>query len=329
MDENKSPQDFLNEIFEKSREPEPPIPQPRFEPPGGDDPLPAPPPEKSKRSSFYVYLAILFGAAFLMLLLAYFLQRRGNAAQAELLGQTEEENAALRAENERLAKRLEKEQARGAELEQTSARYWEDYLWELQWNDHSNLLNCLERFVDAGDYLMASVMIQDIDVMFNRHSAGWNNQNLTPAQERRYLELRDKILHGGACMYRSWGPTDEGLEDHADEEDWGGHYVEAVYIADGVFDQKALDTAGPLSLVFREYAISPAYAAQAIEIEFGPDMGGMEVLNSGAFKPSTVELFEEIKADLLERGYLEEIDGVPRMSPSAREMIFSNKTPEG
>ena len=267
-----------------------------------------------------------------MLLLAYFLQRRSNAAQAELLEEVqrlEEENETLQAENEQLAKRLEKEQAHSAELEQTSAQYWEDYLWEVTWNDHSNLLDCLERFVNAGDYLMASVMIQDIDVMFNRHNVSWDNQYLTPAQERRYLELRDKVLHGGACMYRSWGPTAEGLENHADEEDWGGHYVEAVYIADGVFDQKALDTAGPLSFVFREYAISPEYAAQTIEIEFGPDMGGMEVLNSGAFKPSTVELFEEIKADLLERGYLEEIDGAPRMSPSAREMIFSGKALEG
>lgn len=33
---------------------------------------------KNKRSSFYVYLVVLFGAAFLMLLLAYFVQRRNN-----------------------------------------------------------------------------------------------------------------------------------------------------------------------------------------------------------------------------------------------------------
>lgn len=36
-------------------------------------------PEKKKSSPVYVYLAILFGAAFLMLLLAYFVQRRNSA----------------------------------------------------------------------------------------------------------------------------------------------------------------------------------------------------------------------------------------------------------
>ena len=35
-------------------------------------------PKKNKRSSFFVYLAVLFGAAFLMLLLAYFVQQRNN-----------------------------------------------------------------------------------------------------------------------------------------------------------------------------------------------------------------------------------------------------------
>lgn len=40
---------------------------------------------RNKRSSFYVYLAVLFGAAFLMLLLAYFVQRRNNeTAMSEL-----------------------------------------------------------------------------------------------------------------------------------------------------------------------------------------------------------------------------------------------------
>lgn len=40
---------------------------------------PSSPPARNKRSSFFVYLAVLFGAAFLMLLLAYFIQQRNNA----------------------------------------------------------------------------------------------------------------------------------------------------------------------------------------------------------------------------------------------------------
>lgn len=35
-------------------------------------------PGQNKRASFFVYLAVMFGAAFLMLLLAYFIQRRNN-----------------------------------------------------------------------------------------------------------------------------------------------------------------------------------------------------------------------------------------------------------
>ena len=43
---------------------------------------------KNKRSSFYVYLVVLFGAAFLMLLLAYFVQRRNNEAAISELRST-------------------------------------------------------------------------------------------------------------------------------------------------------------------------------------------------------------------------------------------------
>ncbi len=43
---------------------------------------------KNKRSSFYVYLAVLFGAAFLMLLLAYFVQRRNNETAISALRST-------------------------------------------------------------------------------------------------------------------------------------------------------------------------------------------------------------------------------------------------
>lgn len=76
---------------------------------------------RNKRSSFYVYLAVLFGAAFLMLLLAYFVQRRNNetaqsdlrssfsATRQELLDEIEgleEEKQGLLAEKEALQAQL-------------------------------------------------------------------------------------------------------------------------------------------------------------------------------------------------------------------------------
>lgn len=72
--------------------PAPPAPPAPAEPEGGsadapDAPTP-PPPGKNKRSSFYVYLAVLFGAAFLMLLLAYFVQRRNNETAISALRST-------------------------------------------------------------------------------------------------------------------------------------------------------------------------------------------------------------------------------------------------
>ena len=80
---------MLNEILDRAA---PSIPEPPEEKPSSknsaeaedvsrDTPAPeesTPPAKKNERSSVYVYLAILFGAAFLMLLLAYFVQQRNN-----------------------------------------------------------------------------------------------------------------------------------------------------------------------------------------------------------------------------------------------------------
>ena len=71
-------------------------------------------PPKNKPSSAYIYLLILFGAAFLMLLLAYFVQQRNNQNAIDGLQdswnlsreQLAEENRKLTEENEELEVRL-------------------------------------------------------------------------------------------------------------------------------------------------------------------------------------------------------------------------------
>ena len=89
-----------------------------------------PPPSKNKPSSVYIYLAVMFGAAFLMLLLAYFVQRRSNddvrddlrlatASRQELMEQIQtlegenqtltEGQRALREEAERLQQAYDQE----------------------------------------------------------------------------------------------------------------------------------------------------------------------------------------------------------------------------
>lgn len=76
-------------------------------------------PEKNKRSPVYVYLAVLFGAAFLMLLLAYFIQQRNN--ETTISGLQSSWNLSreeLMQENDRLEEENEALTARIAELEE-------------------------------------------------------------------------------------------------------------------------------------------------------------------------------------------------------------------
>ena len=67
--------DGLNRIDNPGQE-QKPAPQEEPSPPPAEEEQK--PPEKNKRSSVYIYLLILFGAAFMMLLLAYFVQQRNS-----------------------------------------------------------------------------------------------------------------------------------------------------------------------------------------------------------------------------------------------------------
>lgn len=95
-----------------------------------------PKPQKNKPSSMYVYLAVMFGAAFLMLLLAYFIQQRNNdavqddlrlatASRQELmedLRRLEEEKEGLETEKETLQAQVDALQQQLDE--QTDQNFW-------------------------------------------------------------------------------------------------------------------------------------------------------------------------------------------------------------
>lgn len=101
-----------------------------------ETPKETPKPQKNKPSSMYVYLAVMFGAAFLMLLLAYFIQRRNNdavqddlrlatASRQELmedLRRLEAEKEGLEAERETLQSQLDALQQQLDE--QTDQNFW-------------------------------------------------------------------------------------------------------------------------------------------------------------------------------------------------------------
>lgn len=106
-------------------------------------------PKKNKRSSFFIYLAVLFGAAFLMLLLAYFVQQRNNQTTitglqdswnlsreelVEEIAKLKEEKTGLEAQIAQLEGQLKQEQEHSQEFQtlfdgaRSSAAHLEYYL---------------------------------------------------------------------------------------------------------------------------------------------------------------------------------------------------------
>lgn len=136
---------------------------------------------RNKRSSFYVYLAVLFGAAFLMLLLAYFVQRRNNetaqsdlrssfsATRQELLDEIEgleEEKAALEEQTDQLQEERDDLEKQLDELREQHAELLDDFsdqykkvegwlnFWELEERflsrDYEACANVLQTLANSG-----------------------------------------------------------------------------------------------------------------------------------------------------------------------------------
>lgn len=133
----------LVEIMDRSlpKAPDPPEDEPGAKTPSQEGSAPTPEQEespalseKNKPSSFYVYLVILFGAAFMMLLLAYFVQKHYNETAITDLRNTMnlsreqlmEENRQLEEDNLALQKELD---SLRTQTESLQKRF--DYLSEL------------------------------------------------------------------------------------------------------------------------------------------------------------------------------------------------------
>ena len=311
----------LIEIMDRSLPKTPDTPEEETEaetPPQGESTTPpeekAPPspPGKNKPSSFYVYLVILFGAAFLMLLLAYFVQRRNNETAISELRSTmnlsreqllekietlEKENESLRQDNELLNIRLgQVKEERENYKQQIDERYY-------TWNDLNNrvaaenALDHLELFVNAKDWLMAGAIIQNYDFYF---SPTVFVSDALPSQAERYLELRETVLGQDIMILERTAITYEANQDSGDET---VEYYEQPTFRDGLFEEQDVQTAKRLANLLTWYPTHPEQAANALLMNF-PDTDSQDRLNSGAFRPSTVELFEQVKTDL--ENYLEQ-----------------------
>lgn len=139
---------------------------------------PSPAQGKNKRSSFFVYLAVLFGAAFLMLLLAYFVQRRNNEtaysdlqntmnlSRGELMEEIrglEEEKQGLLAEQEGLQAQLSDAQAT---LDGANALYEDLQDGYDKYVGYTSILQALyaaEVKLEARDYEGAAAELTDIE----------------------------------------------------------------------------------------------------------------------------------------------------------------------
>lgn len=275
-----------------------------------------PPPQKNSPSSFYRYLLVLFGAAFLMLLLAYFVQQRNSdavqddlelltASREELLEQIKE----LEEANHDLAKDnglLKYERGHYQELYEKAQDTRDGLSGQLQ---HAQaqfnatvILGYLERFCGERDYLMAAVVVEQCDQYFNEHNKFYGNRVPIPAaMVSRYFRLReDVVMEKAQCMVTEqyYGQDQES-------------YTEEVRIVPSAsrYSEEAVRAARTLWSIFWNYPDSVEMTAWQMAQFCAPGSDGLYQLNSRAFQPSTRELFEEIKEDLIAQGLVTEEDG--------------------
>ncbi len=318
MDENKSPQDMLNDIMDRdlARIPVPPEEGAETSPPEGTAPppekeSPPSPPRKSKPSSVYLYLVVLFGAAFLMLLLAYFIQKRNNAtaldnlristsSREELLGKIETlegEKESLQNGNDLLDLRLgqvkEERERYKQQLEDTTMnlsselgqRKALEYLWYV------------DQFMDSKDYPMAAMAVVFSADQYFSAAPFPTDVTRNPAREAQYQAYRQKLI-------------DKGYLQELDQD----NSVSDIWIADLCFTEKydpclddGMAALGILWCALDQYYVqgNPEAAAQYL-YQYplkSPGAGYQKRVErlAGGFAR---EQFQALKDALVEAGYL-------------------------
>lgn len=162
--------------------------------------------------------------------------------------------------------------------------------------EKGQMLAWLERFVREKDYLMAAVGIESFNGWYD-----WNwkvptigGQAPLPGQQARYRELRQEVLDHSDYLLAERNPR-------ATEENpmlW-------ITLAEDEFGPGELAAAKKLWSILYYPTDRLNYAAHHVE-DFYQNEEMMNTLKNGAFRPSTLELLEQIKKDLILRGSLEE-----------------------
>lgn len=288
---------------------------PEEAPAGQDGKTASPAQKRNKRSSVYIYLLILFGAAFMMLLLAYFVQQRSNASTIDELRSSMnlsrekllEQIETLEKDKESLRKEISRnnDRANQAQTQYNEAVGEVETLQELFQQKAGQLtatvmLGYLERFCGEKDWLMAAILVEKSDPLFNEHNKLFCNEEspyTTPVQRARYLELRERVFDNAGCMV---------MEQFFSAEDQS-EYTELPYIhSAGLYDDETVNTARTLLGIFQHAALNDYYDISAYYMmTLYLDGVGLDWLEDSAFQPSTVDLVEQIMGNLSDKGALE------------------------
>lgn len=215
MDEQENKPDILSEIFDKAGQPaSPPQERPKFEYPPDDEPSPPPshngPGENSGTAAKLLpWLCMVLGAALLVLGICLLQLARMNqrlesleetVQSVALIDQLQRENKILQQELEKLEESVQQATWRTRELEQENQAVYAQYYTERDKDCQLNHLWYLSRFMEAGDYLIASALVSFSSGSYSPEGGCYNSaqveQYRTYAQElieRGYLEETDEF----------------------------------------------------------------------------------------------------------------------------------------
>ena len=220
MDENRSPQDILNEIFEKSQAAAPPVPPPRFEPPE-DDLSPAPlsgePTEKrgtEGSTKLLPWLCAALGAALLILGVCLLQLVRMNHRLDELQEAVEAVQSmdSLREKIEQLQEQLDQAELDSSHLlpELENLLQKQNTLAIRKWQ--SDYLFYIRQFIDNGDYSMAA-LVAGLSAERYFNPANIASIPTNPAQAEQYQEYRQELIDQG-YLEKAIDPAHIPLDSH-------------------------------------------------------------------------------------------------------------------
>ena len=263
MDDNKSPQDILNEIFEKSQAAAPPPPE---QPPGDDPPTAPTPGEPAEKhgtetaAKLLPWLCMALGAALLVLgvclLQVAGMNRRLDGLQqaveaVQSVDSLREENEQLQQENQELQKLLSQAEALndhyGREIYDASTR---QQITQIQ-RERAELLFYLGRFLDnreyeiaavatimEGEWLFQALKVNGEDVPINQTQMTQYNAYRKLLEEEGYIRPLDSDVRSDAYTFTDAYDLEENPDMYALNIVWEELYT--YYVCDGYYSAAQL-----------------------------------------------------------------------------------------